>query len=303
MSTRGPILILTFGSVVAAGLLGWAWREARARDALRQAIAAESATQQRLRAELGAAQERRVVQTPKTAEAAPATVAAAPAQPPPRRARPLGLAEVARDNPQLWNELLGLKRVEYKGYYASYFRRSGLTAEQRERVLEILAEGLTRGVDIGAAAKAKDISFEDPLIEKLQREAQRQTDAELAEYLGPARYAELERFQRTEQVRGFVDGLAVQLAEVAPLTAQQADRLADVIAAASPEFRDGKRAQSNTLEWVEIDRQAKEFLTPQQYSVWQRGSAHNPIGGSRRNLELEAAYERAIAKVKAQGGG
>ncbi|HEY1109674.1 MAG TPA: hypothetical protein VGE76_13595 [Opitutaceae bacterium] len=297
MNVRRAVAILALGGLVAASLLGWAWREARAGAALRQAITRETETQQRLRAELAAARKRLVAHAP----AAPVASVTAAAPAPPQRVRPPSLSDAASENPQMWNDFIALKRVEYRGDYAAYFRRSGLTALQRERVLDILARGLTDSVDIGAAARARDMSFEDPLVEKLQQDVKRQTDAELAEYLGPARYAELERFQRTEQVRGFVDGLAVQVAEFAPLTAQQADRLADAIAAASPEFRAGKHAQAKTLEWPEIDRQAKTFLTPQQHAMWMRGSAHNPIGGSRRHLELSAAYQQAVAKAKGDG--
>lgn len=301
MNARKPIAILALGGLVAAGLLGWAWREARAGAALRQAIALEAETQQRLRAELAAARKNPAARAPVVPVASVTAAAPAAAPATPKRVRPLSLSDAASENPQMWNDFLALKRVEYRGYYAAYFRRSGLTAEQRERVLDILARGLTHSVDIGAAARARDMSFEDPLVEKLQQDAKRQTDAELAEYLGSTRYAELERFQRTEQVRGFVDGLAVQVAEFAPLTAQQADRLEEAIAAASPEFRAGKHAQAKTLEWAEIDRQAKAFLTPQQHVMWLRGSAHNRVGGSRRHLELSAAYERAVAKAKGDG--
>lgn len=301
MSARKPILILALGAIVAAGLLGWAWRHTWAREALRRAIAVERATQMHLQAELAAARKLgavKVANIPVAGGAIPATEPTAP-----KRERLPSLADAAREHPQLWNDFISFKRVELKGDYAAFFRRAGLTAEQRDRVLEILAQGLARDVDIGAAARAKDMSFDDPLVRKLHEEAKSQTDAQLAEYLGPARYAELERFQRTEQVRGYVDGLAVQVAEFAPLSPQQADRLEEAIAGASPEFRVGQRAQPQTLEWAEIDRQAKEILTPAQYAMWVRGSAHNPIGGSRRDLEFRAAYERAIAKAKAQGGG
>ena len=297
MSTHKPILILALGSIVTAGLLGWAWREAAALDALRRVIVVERDMQQRLQAELTAAQKRPPARAATNATASATEPTAA------RRERPPSLADAARENPQMWNDFISLKRVEFKGYYAAFFRRSGLTTEQRERVLEILTQDLTRSVDIGAAARAKDMSFDNPLVRKLYDEAKSQTDAELADYLGQARYAELERFQRTEQVRGYVDGLAVQVAEFAPLTAQQADRLEEAIADASPEFRAGQRAQPRTLEWAEIDRQAKEILTPAQYAMWARGSAHNPLGGSRRDQEFQAAYERAIPKAKAQGGG
>lgn len=301
MSAHGRIVILVLGGIVVAGLLALARRDAAVSDALRQAIASEATMHQRLQTEFAAAQTRRLTPAPSAPTVKVKVQTAASASP--QRQRPIGISDVARQNPQIWNDFLSLKRVEYRGYYAAFFRRSGITTAQRERILEILAQGLTRSVDIGSAAKAKDLSYDDPVVQKLHKDSEHQTNAELAEFLGPARYSELERFQRAEQVRGFVDGLAVQVAEFAPLTAQQADRLEVAIAAASPEFREGKRAQAKTLEWEQIDLQEKEILTPQQYSVWARGSAHNPLSGSRRDLELEAAYDRAIAKVKAQGGG
>lgn len=303
MKSRRSFSILAGGVLVAAGLLLWGEHGARASDALRQAIAREAAAQQRLRAELSAAQKRLVVPMSNAPAARTAEPSALPTSKTPPRERPPILANVASENPQMWNDFLSLKRIEYRRGYAAYFRRAGLRQEHCERVLDILIQGLAASVDIGAAVAAKNMSSDDPLAEELQKDAESQTEATLAEYLGPAHYGELERFRRTLQVRGFVDGLAVQLAEIAPLTTQQADRLEEVIAAASPEFRAGRHAQPQTLEWAEIDRQARDVLTPQQLALWLRGSAHNTASGSRRALELSAAYWRAIEKAKAQGGG
>jgi len=223
----------------------------------------------------------------------------------PPRIRPRSFSDLARDNPQLWNEFIRSKRAEFSRFYLPLLQRMQVSAQQREKFVDILTEWLARSTDISAAAKARGLEYDDPVIKALSAESEKRMKAELEALLGPAAYREYETFERAMPARGYVDGLAVQLAATAPISAQQADRLERALAETNPTFAGGGRAEPGAMDWVEADRRAKEILPSEQFAVWQRGVAHNTFGGSRRAQELEAVYRRAVERakeaVKAQG--
>ena len=104
-------------------------------------------------------------------------------------------------------------------------------------------------------------------------------------------------------VRGFLDGFATQVAADDPLTGNQADQLERILAEATPAYRDGKRADPATVDWVMVDQQARRVLTPRQFDLWQLGVAHNRFGGSRKDQELQAVYKRAVERARLSGEG
>ena len=175
---------------------------------------------------------------------------------------------------------------------------AGFDAGAAAAVREILAADIARGSDIGAAADAQGLSHTDPAIVALREQSDQQRTRELAELLGPAGFAAYERFQRAIPVRGFVDGLAEQLAWTAPLSGRQADELEQALADSSEAYRSGKAADPKTVEWERVDRAAERILSPGQLAVWQQGTAHNRFGGSRRDQELETVYRRAVQRMQ-----
>lgn len=289
---------------LALGFLLLAWRSAQQRRALDESLSAAVARGAALRAALDRAARPPVAAPPAEGRARPPAAAAAPAEAkaPSKPTRPRSLRDLARDHPQLWNDFIQSKRVEFGRLYLPFFLRQTLAPPLQERFKDILAAELARGSDLAAAAAELGLEYSDPSIVALRRQAEDQRRRELAELLGDQGFREYEQFERTRRVRGFVDGLAPQLAELAPLSARQADQLTLALAESTAGFAQGGEADPGTVDWPAVDRRAGEILTPAQFAVWQRGVAHNTFSGSRRWLELEEAYRRAVQRRQAGPG-
>jgi len=289
--------------VVLAGLVAIAIIAARARHRIEERLATAAARQSRLQSELRR-RERPSVEAslPATAKLAPSSTAPKPPTNPetalPARIRPPGLLDFARDNPQLWTVFIQSKRAELGRLNLPLLQRLNLSPLQQERFRDILAADVARGSDIGAAADAKGLEHTDSAIVALRQESEQRRNRELAELLGPAGFAEFDAYQRALPVRGFVDGLATQVAESAPLSTTQADQLEQVLAEASEPYRNGQHADPESLDWEQVDWRAREILTPEQFAAWQLGVAHNTIGGSRRWQELHAVYRVAVKRMQ-----
>ena len=237
-----------------------------------------------------------------TMAATPVSAPAAPSSPDkaafPPRIRAPGLVDLARDNPQLWNEFIQSKRVEMGRFYLPLMQRLQLTPAQRERLKDIMTDELARTSDIHSAGTAQGLGYEDPALVKLRADSSAQRKRELAELLGPVGLKEFEHFERATPMRGAVDGFAVQVARIAPLTSQQADQLERALAQSNAEYCKGNHADIKALDWEQADRLVQNILTPQQFDIWKLGVAHNTFGGPRIEQELQHTYERAIERGK-----
>lgn len=308
MNAGGRQAITVGAMVVAVTLGGIAFWAARERAALERRLVVARTEGARLRAEWrtlreqGRKAEKRAVVT-SAPVAAPA--ATQPAKALPARERPRSLSDIARNNPQLWNEFVRSKRAEMGRFFLPVMQRLNLTPAQRERCKDILTEHLARNSDIAAAANEQGLAFEDPVLVKLRAENAERRKSELRELLGEAGLQEFENFERATPMRGLVDGFAVQVARFAPLSSQQADQFERALAQANAAFREGKHAEAAALDWAAADEKAREILTPQQFEAWKLGVAHNSFGGMRIEREMEALYRRAVERakeaVKAQG--
>lgn len=295
MNAKRIVVSLALGSLAGIGWL--TWRSHADTAELEQRLTEVQARRETLQAAL------RIPPPPMSASQVSATknktntpdLPGKSATPQSRRSPP-GLLDLARDNPELMNLFVANQRSEMQQRYGILFRKLQLTAAQQEKFKEVLAAGVPRGYDIGAVAKERGMSFDDPVIKQLHETSRKQLESELRSLLGDQVFVAYQEFERGLSVRGFVDGFAIQLATVEPLSAEQAEQLAQALIEGSPEFRRGERANPKTVEWTSVDRAAQRFLSPLQFASWQLGVAHNRAGGSRTDLELTRIYEAAKAK-------
>jgi hypothetical protein len=302
MNPRVRIRIVVTLAVVTVALVVVAWFALRSRNELEMRLSAASAQRAKLQTDLERARGAADTAT-KAASLAAKPVAPPPVEMPkpaafPARTRAPGLLDLARDNPQLWNEFIASKRAELGQLYLPLAQRLHLTAEQREKLKDVFAADIARGSDIGAAAHAQGVSHDDPAIRALREQSAAQRRADLEALLGPTGYREFDRYDRAIPVRGYVDGLAVELAATAPLSSQQADLLERALAETNEAYRNGKQADPGEVDWEAVDRRAREILTPQQFAVWQQGFAHNMFGGSRHDQELKKVYLKVVERAK-----
>ena len=101
------------------------------------------------------------------------------------------------------------------------------------------ADGLRRLISAMMRVVRRTGAGSNTALKKLRDESQKQMETELAALLGEAGFRAYQDFGRTTQVRGFVDGFAVQMATTDPLTPAQAEQLSRALMAASPSFQQG----------------------------------------------------------------
>jgi hypothetical protein len=295
-STRKAIIWSALA--LALGLGGVAFRAWQGKAETESRLAAARAEGERLGAEWRARQARIAAST----KPAPAAAAATPPKPDkpafPPRIRAPGLVDLARDHPQLWNEFIQSKRVEMGRFFLPIMQRLQLSPPQRERLKDVMSADLARTSDIHAAGTTQGLAHEDPVLVKLRADSTAQLKRELNDLLGPAGLKEFEDFERATPMRGAVNGFGVQVARIAPLTSQQADQLERALAQSNAEYRQGRHATPESLDWEQADRLAQGILTPQQFEIWKLGVAHNSFGGPRIERELQRTYDRAIARAK-----
>jgi hypothetical protein len=306
MKLSAPHVILVAASTVTIGLLFVALKSNRSVVAAQSKLADATVRQSKLHAEIQRANriadDSSAAAIAAVAPAAAVRQSASAASPLPPRTRPPSLLDFARENPQVWNGFIQSKRAELGRLYLPVLQRLNLPRQYQERFRDIMAGYIARGTDIGAAADAQGLTVTDPAISALREQSEKQRKSELLELLGPAGYHEFDAYERALPVRGYVDGLATQLATTAPLTSTQADQLERALAESNEAYRNGNRANPSHMDWTSADRRAREILTPAQFAFWEQGTAHSPQGGSRRSQELQAVYDRAVKRMKEAEG-
>jgi hypothetical protein len=209
--------------------------------------------------------------------------------------RPLGLMDLAPDNPQLVNLWIASKRAECQQLYGVLFQKLHLTPAQQETFKDIFAGGIARDADIATAARIEGLKRSDPVVAKLSGDASADQDRELLALLGESGFRAYQDFDRAVPVYGFVDGFAMQTAATEPLTPAQADALRQALIDASPSYLKGARADPAAVDWSSVDRVAQSVLSPTQFAAWKLGVASNAFGSSRVFLELQKVFESAKA--------
>ncbi len=132
--------------------------------------------------------------------------------------------------------------LSWKGHYDGFFKKAGLSAEQQERVLNIMKEVRTGELDLLAALHTQGYDRadnEDPQamskvvmgpVRKIGMEDIQQREAALRAILGDDGFTAYQQYSATISQRNVAGQLAAQLYNTnEPLTAQQAEQLVEVL--------------------------------------------------------------------------
>jgi hypothetical protein len=294
---RSRRIILVLGAALCALLLFLAVRSAHSKTNLEARVALATERREKIRRALHAAIELRSLNTKPPAPLPPSSK---PDTPPAARRKPPGLMDLGRQNPQLLNYFIEAKKSDVARIYGPFWQKLNLSSEDQARFKEIITAAVARSVDIAAAADDLEVPRTNTTVDATHKASLKQRQDELAALLGAPKYRELVEYERTIAVRGFVHGFAAQLGGQAPLNTHQAEQLTQALALASASYHSGKRAMPAEIDWAVVDQQARMILTPAQFALWSQGVAHNPSGGSRRDLELTKIYEQAVRNTKAR---
>jgi hypothetical protein len=248
-----------------------------------------------LNEQIAALSNRQVVRQEVKREVSPSPVTPTPEVAVPNARRPrMTLDELARYRPHLKALLLQEARATFRQQYAFLTQKLALNRDECDRFYSILERGIIRRNEVTLGALSEGLTFQHERVQALRQQAAEETEHELAEFLGKQRYETYTDFQRTGDVRGFVDGLAVQVVSTAPLSYLQAEELTRAMASASPAYTQGGAVNTLDIDWAAVDVAAARVLSPSQLAVWKEHTAQNRSGISIAELKLHKAIEESV---------
>lgn len=289
------------GFLLTAGVLCFAWSEARARAAVERFIAELERHQAIARTALQAAgsrlaaaelrqSAREAARTARreTARSALETLDPARAAAMERIARFPWRDAVLEKNPALQARYFATRRSELRARYGDFVAAARLTEAQTERLFAILNEARAREMDLNATMRDQALAESDPALLKLRADADAKTRAAELELLGEADYARLGEYERMLPIREFVDNLAGNLVFLdATLTPEQADGLTQIMAEASEDYRQSgksgvfgpgpiidvamrtRQPARENFDAAQALALARTILTPAQYAAFE----------------------------------
>jgi RNA polymerase sigma factor (sigma-70 family) len=231
-------------TVVALIAIGSAIYQAQASREAAATAASVMKERDALRARL-AAIEKRVLQSDaklavqkQASEATQPSVAAAPRQ----VASGNPALDYVLEHPETHAAFVEQFMLSWKAHYDGFFKKAGLSAEQQERVLNLMKEVRTGELDLLAALHTQGYDRgdnEDPramskevmgTVKKIGMEDIQQREAAMRAILGDDGFTAYQQYSATISQRNVADQVAAQLYNTnEPLTAQQAEQLVEVL--------------------------------------------------------------------------
>ena len=264
MSTAKIVTGIT--AVLALVGIGSAVYQARASREAAAAVASVTAERDALRARI-AALEKRVQQSDTSLAVTQKEVGAAPKPTEPPAPSKGGSQNSTLDfvlqHPETHAAFIEQNVLRAKVRYDGLFRKAGLSAEQQERVLSLLKEARATSLDmlVGLRTQGFDLgNNENPeavtkMMSKTGREAMQRREAGLRAVLGDGGFAAFKQYTGTIPHRNVAEQMAGQLYNTdEPLTAQQADRLVEILAENGFNRQDPS-APGNTVNGTVISQQ------------------------------------------------
>jgi hypothetical protein len=159
-------------------------------------------------------------------------------------------------------------RAQMNSDYSPLFRRLHLTPAQVGQFLDATSRQYETSLDLTAIVKAQNLSREDPLIERLRKQADDACQTEISAMLGPESYAAYRDYERTISVRPMAaDLVGAATLQGVPLTSAQTEELVQTIADGSVRYRDGGSVKLADIDWNAVDAKAAGFLSPSQLEL------------------------------------
>jgi hypothetical protein len=191
-------------------------------------------------------------------------------------------------------DLLATYVKAIRGYteqtYGALFARLRLAPDQIDRLETLIVNDLENQLDLESTAQAQGLSNDDPAIVK-ERE-QQTADLQSAEQdlLGQDAYDAYHTATRAEAIRGTVEQVSYMTQFSAnPLTGDQSEQLVQLMAQASGDFRNGKDATANSVDWDTVMAQAPSFLAPSQVATLQGVAQLNRFRALARAFDSQQA--------------
>ncbi len=289
-------LIVSFGLLIAAPLAVLAWRDRQTtRDAKAAVVRLETeratirAARTTLEQRLAAAEQKRATLQAQQTQAAGARKPASAAAP-----SISTVADRLGADPKLQALYFAGLRNQIAVNFGPFFRRAALSPDQVAKMQEVLLKKSEQDMDLQMTARTQGVAMDAPEIRALKEKFEAETQAAEREALGDAAYAQFKDYERSAAVRDVVQGLVgMAVLEGAPLTAPQAEQVGQLLANASPSYRQGGRVKYDEIDWSAAEDALKSVLSDAQLDLF-----HNlePLGGgaSRFGSTLSTVFAQAV---------
>jgi hypothetical protein len=145
--------------------------------------------------------------------------------------------------------LIDIGRAQIARNYAAFYRMAKLTPEQMEEF-----ENQTNAQWLSTIVMTPNSVHPEQSV---------LPDEQARAILGEAGFAQFEQFRRMQPIQGVVNEIS-SLSPDAPLSRDQSAQLLAIFANASPAYQSGGKADPRTLDWAQVEAQARGVLTAPQ---------------------------------------
>jgi RNA polymerase sigma factor (sigma-70 family) len=237
------------------------------RDHLQRAGAKIEETEKRLRAAETLAAPLQNSADEAARKSAAQVAAARPARPTDKTAM-----EILMSNPEYFALQSKVYRNSLRFSFGPLYRKLRFSPQQISEFEAAMAEYREASWDVLAAGRTQGLAYGDPLLAKLNTPAWKDAGAKLAAILGETGGNEYKAYTKTANARPSVDALAAALYYTeAPLTAEQADQLTQLVAVHTGKVAVAANGNANyaPVDWDKISQQAGTFLSSTQLEALQ----------------------------------
>ena len=153
--------------------------------------------------------------------------------------------------------------------YQPYYRATGMNTEKISKLEDILMRKAWEANDLRAAAKALNLSEQDPATKAEAALQETAFSLELKSMLSPDEFAGFRQFDQTAMPRRLIDQVAAATYYTStPLTAEQGVRLKQLLEANDPHLTvAGPAWRQDGIDWNTLLKQSEPILAPEQLKV------------------------------------
>lgn len=195
---------------------------------------------------------------------------------------------------------MNARRASLFATYEPFYRAHQMSPEMIRRFEESYIKHEQDKEDLAATQRLQHYASDNPAIAQLQKDSDATFRSAVTEIVGDKGYQDLRQYNRTSDPRQFVSGI-VGNATVHGIafTPEQADQLVATLAANSPAYQSGGWAQSQDVDWEQVDRVGAGFLSAEQLNALRTFESRGPDFVGSRTLSRLNAVITAAAKADA----
>jgi RNA polymerase sigma factor (sigma-70 family) len=193
-------------------------------------------------------------------------------------------------------------KIRFRFRYAPLYRQLGLSPQQIAEFEDVITEGQQSFYDTNNAAVAVQVDPSDPAVRAALKSAKSSMEENLRRLLGDTGFDQYTAFNKLDPGRTYFEPVITNFYYTdTPLTAEQGDKLLEILAAnAPPPQRQGTITVMPEPNWDAVIAQAQGILSAPQLANLRTWGAKGRISDQMR--ELEANLMRAATAAPAGSG-